>query len=180
VGAAGTHLAPRAARRAAPPHHRATPRRHLPHPARSRRRAADARLGRCTLPVHPPPALPPPQLEALLVKNATLTLRNKPAAFLQFLATFIFILLIYGVSKAIEQQNQRNARYQNVITPKPEPVGAIPDCSASVRAALLRAACAQPRSRARAPLRCAALCAPLTRLRAPPRRAVAPSRHSCS
>jgi hypothetical protein len=74
-----------------------------------------------------------PQLEALLVKNATLTLRNKPAAVLQVLSTFIFILLIYGVSLAIEQQNRQNARYQDVKTPVVELVGGIPDCSVSVR-----------------------------------------------
>jgi hypothetical protein len=67
------------------------------------------------------------------VKNATLTLRNKPAAVLQVLSTFIFILLIYGVSLAIEQQNRQNARYQDVKTPVVELVGGIPDCSVSVR-----------------------------------------------
>jgi hypothetical protein len=68
------------------------------------------------------------------VKNATLTVRNKPAAVLQILATFIFILLIYGVSLAIEQQNRQNARYQDVTTPTLEVVRSIPDCSKSVRA----------------------------------------------
>ena len=77
------------------------------------------------------------------MKNATLTLRNKPAAVLQFLATFLFILLIYGVAQAIEQQNRQNARYKDVTTPTPMAVPSIPDCSTSVRTR------AQSRSRAR-------------------------------
>ena len=65
------------------------------------------------------------------MKNATLTWRNKPAAILQFLAIFIFILLIYGVATAIELQNRSQARYQDVIAPAPYAVGGIPDCTAS-------------------------------------------------
>ena len=65
------------------------------------------------------------------MKNATLTWRNKPAAILQFLAIFIFILLIYGVATAIELQNRAEARYQDVIAPEPYAVGGIPDCTAS-------------------------------------------------
>ncbi len=80
------------------------------------------------------------------MKNATLTLRNKPAAVLQVLSTFLFILLIYGVSLAIEQQSKQNARYRDVVTPVVEQVPGIPDCSKSVRfrccafACVLRAA----------------------------------------
>ena len=65
------------------------------------------------------------------MKNATLTWRNKPAAVLQILAIFLFILLIYGVAMAIEQQNRANARYQDVVAPAPFAVGAIPDCAVS-------------------------------------------------
>ena len=67
------------------------------------------------------------------MKNATLTWRNKPAAFLQFISTFIFILLIYGVAQAIEQQNRNDARYQDVVLPPISAVSNIPDCSVSVR-----------------------------------------------
>ncbi len=73
------------------------------------------------------------QLEALMYKNATLTWRNKPAAILQFLATFVFILLIYGVAQAIELQNRNESRYQDVLTPPVNAVTSIPDCSKSVR-----------------------------------------------
>ena len=66
------------------------------------------------------------------MKNYTLTVRNKPAALLQMLATFLFILLIYGVAKAIEQQNRANARYQDVLAPPVSTVGGIPDCTSSL------------------------------------------------
>jgi len=72
-----------------------------------------------------------PQLEALLVKNATLTWRNKPALIVQFLATFFFVLLIYGVNGALELQNQSTQTFQNVYTPTVTSVGSIPDCAAS-------------------------------------------------
>jgi len=65
------------------------------------------------------------------VKNATLTRRNVPAAVLQVLAIFIFILLIYGVAMAIEQQNRSKARYQDVIAPAQYLVPGIPDCASS-------------------------------------------------
>lgn len=73
------------------------------------------------------------QLEALLRKNATLTWRNKPAAFVQFIATFIFILLIYGVSEAIQQADSKTATYKTIITPSSYAVPSIPDCGFSVR-----------------------------------------------
>ena len=73
------------------------------------------------------------QLEALLVKNATLTFRNKPALLVQFFATFFFILLIYGVNEAIQGKNKNDNTYQNVYVSPVTPVGSIPDCTASVR-----------------------------------------------
>ena len=66
------------------------------------------------------------------MKNATLTWRNKPAAVLQILAIFLFILLIYGVALSIEQNNRANARYQDVVAPAPFAVGSIPDCATSM------------------------------------------------
>lgn len=72
------------------------------------------------------------------MKNATLTWRNKPAALVQFVATFIFILLIYGVSQAIEQQNSKKADYKTIVTPATITVPSIPDCSTSVRRAVPR------------------------------------------
>ena len=73
------------------------------------------------------------QLQVLIKKNYILTKRNKAAAIMQVLSTFIFILLIYGVAQAIEQVNAKSERYTNVFNPDVTTVTSIPDCSASVR-----------------------------------------------
>ena len=69
----------------------------------------------------------------LIKKNYILTKRNKAAAIMQVLSTFIFILLIYGVAQAIEQVNAKSEKYTNVFNPAVTTVTSIPDCSVSVR-----------------------------------------------
>jgi hypothetical protein len=69
----------------------------------------------------------------LVRKNYILTKRNKAAAIMQVLSTFVFILLIYGVAQAIEQVNKRSEKYTNVFNPIVTTVTSIPDCSVSVR-----------------------------------------------
>lgn len=44
----------------------------------------------------------PPEPQVLLTKNATLAIRNRLAFFVQIMATFLFILLIFGIDRVRE------------------------------------------------------------------------------
>ena len=55
------------------------------------------------------------------------------------MATFFFILLIYGVDKAIQLKNKSDNTYQNVYTSPVDVIPGIPDCTTSVRPTLSHA-----------------------------------------
>ena len=70
--------------------------------------------------------------QVLLNKNAILAWRNKAAFVVQILATFIFILLIYGIDKALTQQASQQTGTQNIVSPARTAVTPIPDCSKQI------------------------------------------------
>lgn len=68
------------------------------------------------------------QCEALLKKNAILSLRNKRATFLQLASSFFFIFLIFVVDKAITAVNRDTTTFKNLFNPEPKAVPGIPAC----------------------------------------------------
>ncbi|CAM6104749.1 unnamed protein product [Calypogeia fissa] len=68
------------------------------------------------------------QSKALLKKNALLAWRNRRTTFLQLVASFFFIFLIFAVSEAITARNRITTGYKNLADPQPKPVTAIPQC----------------------------------------------------
>lgn len=72
------------------------------------------------------------QAEVLIVKNATLAWRNKAAFGVQIMATFIFILLIFGIDRALRNNDAQQTSRKNIANPARTTVPDIPDCSKQI------------------------------------------------
>lgn len=68
------------------------------------------------------------QYNALVKKNAILTWRSKRSAFLQLFSSLFFLLLIFGIDRALKTRFKTRSSFQNVSDPPTLVAPAIPPC----------------------------------------------------